>query len=214
MACQERGDLTELAGSVKPYGRHAIACSVAGPWGPHIEEAPSLVGRMARDVAAAKEASVPGSAPKLTAAATRAQAGEVDLLVYPEGVAYRGLAEGSWPRVLEEHLLGGTPVADLSPEPLDGLDILVCAHGARDPRCGACGPLVAKALRTEVAARGLDTVRVHTSSHLGGHRFAGNVIILPAGTWYGYVTPADVPAVLDAALAGTVHEPLVRTQQT
>jgi (2Fe-2S) ferredoxin len=32
---------------------------------------------------------------------------------------------------------------------------------------------------------------------VGGHRFAGNVLIYPGGDWYGYVTPEDVPRIVD-----------------
>jgi (2Fe-2S) ferredoxin len=40
-------------------------------------------------------------------------------------------------------------------------------------------------------------VAVHRVSHLGGHEYAGNVVIYPGGDWYGYVTPADVPRIID-----------------
>jgi len=33
-------------------------------------------------------------------------------------------------------------------------------------------------------------------SHIGGHKYAGNVIVYPSGTWYGRVTPCHVPHLL------------------
>ena len=40
------------------------------------------------------------------------------------------------------------------------------------------------------------------TSHVGGHRFAGNVLIYPGGDWYGYVTPEDVPRLIERHLLG------------
>ncbi len=43
-------------------------------------------------------------------------------------------------------------------------------------------------------------VRIETRLfiYLGGHRFAGNVIIYPSGTWYGRVLPCHIPLLIDA----------------
>jgi (2Fe-2S) ferredoxin len=35
---------------------------------------------------------------------------------------------------------------------------------------------------------------------VGGHEYAGNVLIYPGGNWYGYVTPADIPRIVDQHL--------------
>jgi (2Fe-2S) ferredoxin len=42
-----------------------------------------------------------------------------------------------------------------------------------------------------VEREGLTDVNVRATSHVGGHKYAGNVIIYPAGVWYGYVRPED-----------------------
>jgi (2Fe-2S) ferredoxin len=31
---------------------------------------------------------------------------------------------------------------------------------------------------------------------VGGHKYAGNVLIYPRGDWYGYVSPVDVPRLI------------------
>ena len=41
-------------------------------------------------------------------------------------------------------------------------------------------------------------VRTMLISHIGGHKYAGNVIAYPAGVWYGRVTPCHVHLILDA----------------
>jgi hypothetical protein len=47
-------------------------------------------------------------------------------------------------------------------------------------------------------------------SHVGGDRFAGNLVCLPEGLYYGRVEPADVWPVLDEYLARRIHLPLYR----
>ena len=43
------------------------------------------------------------------------------------------------------------------------------------------------------------------SSHVGGDRFAGNVVFLPDGLYFGRVGPGDAWPVLDEYLAGRIH---------
>jgi hypothetical protein len=62
---------------------------------------------------------------------------------------------------------------------------LVCTHGTHDKCCAKFGLPVYAAL----AAR--HPGRVWEASHLGGHRFAANVICFPTGACYGRVTPDD-----------------------
>ena len=35
---------------------------------------------------------------------------------------------------------------------------------------------------------GLQNVEVFACSHVGGHKFAGNVLVYPEGDWYGNIT--------------------------
>ncbi len=65
-------------------------------------------------------------------------------------------------------------------------EVLVCAHGRRDPCCGRWGTL----LHAELAVR-LPQVRVWRCSHTGGHRFAPTAITLPDGRAWAYLA-ADV----------------------
>ncbi|THG10238.1 hypothetical protein TEA_003640 [Camellia sinensis var. sinensis] len=92
-----------------------------------------------------------------------------------------------------------------TPEALRGFYIFVCAHGTRDRRCGVCGPAVITRFKEEIESYGLQSkVSVSPCSHIGEHKYAGNVIIFGAkiggevtGHWYGYVTPDDVPLLLE-----------------
>jgi hypothetical protein len=89
-------------------------------------------------------------------------------------------------------LQGGAPVA----HPL----FLACTHGKHDPCCARYGRPLYEALRDE-----LDSDWVWQSSHIGGDRFAGNLVCLPDGLYYGRVGRAVVGAVLDAQLAGRIE---------
>jgi hypothetical protein len=75
-------------------------------------------------------------------------------------------------------------------EPVEGPLLLICTHGKRDRCCATLGrPLV----DTLAALHPDETWEV---SHIGGHRFAGNLLVLPEGLAYGGL---DVAAGLSAA---------------
>jgi hypothetical protein len=75
---------------------------------------------------------------------------------------------------------------------------LVCAHGSRDQCCALRGAPVYNAL---VRQPGLD---VWQTSHIGGHRFAANVVCLPEGVCYGRMAPDDVEPMLDHHRQGRI----------
>lgn len=131
--------------------------------------------------------------------------------------------------------------------------VLICGHGGRDMRCGVMGsvlrhefserlpelgvevlsgPVEAEVSPTAGAiggdvSDGMYTSRVGLISHIGGHKFAGNVIIyLPPhlkrgdgsahplaghGVWYGRVEPRHVQGLVkETILQGNVVAELFR----
>jgi hypothetical protein len=92
------------------------------------------------------------------------------------------------------------PPADIDTAPL----YLVCVHGRHDACCALRGRPVAEAL--ERARPG----RVWETTHLGGDRFAANLLVLPTGELYGRVTPDAVPGFADRIDAGEVVPGLMR----
>ncbi|KAF9648340.1 hypothetical protein BDM02DRAFT_3155793 [Thelephora ganbajun] len=81
------------------------------------------------------------------------------------------------------------------------LYIYVCTHAARDCRCGDVGGSVAEAFRKEIDRRGLTSeVKLGETGHVGGHKYAANVLIYPKGEWLGHVKPEDVSNILDKVL--------------
>lgn len=81
---------------------------------------------------------------------------------------------------------------------------LVCTNGKHDACCAVRGRHVAAAL---AAAR---PGRVWECTHLGGDRFAANVLVLPIGHLYGRVLPFAAAEFTDAIEAGEVVGALLR----
>lgn len=107
---------------------------------------------------------------------------------------------GGWARRLELQRLDDLPGADLDRGvPLAGPLVLVCAHGRRDACCARLGPPLYEALGAHLPAASL-----WQASHLGGHRFAPNVVVLPSGVQLGRISVADAGDVTAALAAGRI----------
>jgi (2Fe-2S) ferredoxin len=182
-------DESSLADTVKPYASHFFACTGPAAWPARIEEGDGLLGRMARDVRAAGE-NLP-CPPKLTATDEPSRGSGLDLLAFPIGVRYHDVDETSWPIVLDDAVNRRRGPSAIPHTRLEGTHVFVCTHGLRDDRCGRCGPAIVSALRLACRDVELDDVSVRATSHVGGHKFAGNVLIYPDGVWYGHVRPED-----------------------
>lgn len=84
------------------------------------------------------------------------------------------------------------------PLAVDHAVAVVCTHGRRDPCCAERGrPLAAAA-----SARFPD--EVWESTHVGGDRFAGNLVVFPYGLVFGRVEPAEGAAILEAVADGRI----------
>ncbi len=83
--------------------------------------------------------------------------------------------------------------------PLDHPLLVVCTHGKRDRCCAKNGRPIYDALRRET-----ETGRVWQSTHVGGDRFAGNVVVFPQALYYGRVEPGDAAALLRAHAEGKI----------
>jgi hypothetical protein len=74
---------------------------------------------------------------------------------------------------------------------------LVCTNGRHDPCCADFGRPVVRALREA-------GVEAWESSHVGGDRFAANVVCLPTGVYFGRVEPEEAAALLHDHDAGVL----------
>lgn len=121
------------------------------------------------------------------------------------------------------------------------ITVLICGHGNRDQRCGILGPILQEEFKDKLARQNIPTVKqyrakgnpsslsdneksAHVSmiSHIGGHKFAGNVIIyIPPsaedhplagkGVWYGRVAPRHVEGIVSQTiLQGKIIKELYR----
>ncbi|CAL5370506.1 unnamed protein product [Camellia sinensis] len=197
-----------LTGTVDPYDRHVFLCyKNHDSWPPRVEDSDS------------------DPLPKLLSGALKARKNDLnvktrlticegrdgtefsdgDVLIFPEMIKYRGLKDSDVDNFVEDVLVNGKPWASGLEERLIGSHVFVCAHASRDQRCGVCGPALIEKFNEEIELRGLkDQVFVSACSHVGGHKYAGNLIIFStdqegniAGHWYGYVTPNDVADLLE-----------------
>lgn len=104
-------------------------------------------------------------------------------------------------------------------EPVAGPIVLVCAHGRRDACCARLGPPLYESLRAQLAPEHL-----WQCSHLGGHRFAPNVLVLPYGVQLGRIPVeraaevvgllADRRIPLDLYRGRTIFPPPVQAAET
>jgi hypothetical protein len=86
-----------------------------------------------------------------------------------------------------------------SSAPIDEPLFLACTHGKHDPCCARRGRPLFEALSEQ-----LDPSSAWQVSHVGGDRFAGNLVCLPHGVYYGRVERDDVPSVVDEYLDGRI----------
>jgi len=119
---------------------------------------------------------------------------------------------------------------------VDEIVVQICGHGGRDERCGILGPLLRSEFEEKLHAQGYSILddadsredpdaqaaRVGLISHIGGHKFAGNVIIyIPPsmgghalagkGIWYGRVGPEHVEGLVkETIIEGRVVKDMFR----
>lgn len=177
-----RGD--PLVATAPPV-RHWLLVEQSGPWGPQPVPDSALPAAVKAGLVA--RAAQVGARLLLIRRPGRTEAG-------PRVWGYADSMAGTlrWTRFTDPAELMALDLAAGEPDP-DPL-YLVCAHGGHDSCCAIRGRPAAAAL---AAAR---PGRVWECSHVGGDRFAGNVVVLPEGLYYGSVTADSA-----AALAGT-HE--------
>jgi hypothetical protein len=85
---------------------------------------------------------------------------------------------------LDVEAAASQPVGDFG-DAVDGPMFLVCVNGKRDACCALRGRALITALAVEEPDAAWET------THLGGHRFAANLVCLPDGIVYGRVRPDE-----------------------
>lgn len=110
--------------------------------------------------------------------------------------------------------------------------VLICGHGGRDMRCGVMAPVLEEEFRHVLLTKGFTSAGSNSDvidspehahigriSHIGGHKYAGNVIVyIPPGMslegsstphplagkgiWYGRIEPKHVQGIVDETILG------------
>jgi (2Fe-2S) ferredoxin len=115
-----------------------------------------------------------------------------------------GFEAARWGTFVEDADLLEVPLDARAGTPSYDPIYLVCTHGRHDPCCAIRGRPVAAAL---AEARPEQTWEC---SHVGGDRFAGNLVVLPHGLYYGRVTAQNALEVVEAYERGEVVLRLLR----
>lgn len=190
-----------LVGTVGYFTRTVVVCSGTQDWPAKVEKTKgTFVNSL---VVAAKNQDVEG-VPKFFACSEPSSTNEgYDLYVYPEAVKYIGIKESDIPIFTEDQLVKGKVSTRLKSVSVSGrYHVLVCTHASRDRRCGRSGPQIITALKDLMKEKnvGEDKVYVDASSHVGGHKYAGVVVVFPPGDYYGYVGGRNAGDVVAAYL--------------
>ncbi|MEM8768905.1 MAG: sucrase ferredoxin, partial [Pseudomonadota bacterium] len=130
---------------------------------------------------------------------------DVSLLVAYDGHCYRFSGAGyDFLSTLNLPALVADAELESAGERLEDPVYLVCTNGQRDLCCARFGLPVYNELKAVVGER------VWQVTHLGGHRFAPNVLTLGDGCVYGRVTPEALGEFLADTEAGRVAFPFLR----
>jgi hypothetical protein len=109
-----------------------------------------------------------------------------------------GLELGAYDDVRRVDVAGALAGEAPAGEPVERL-LVVCTHGKRDRCCALHGRPLYDTLR-----RGPARDAVWQSTHVGGDRFAGNLVVLPDGLYFGRVTPGGAPGIVAELEAGRI----------
>lgn len=219
MACADIEDLNKTCGferpttvcqlgSVDAYQKHIFMGSGHSDWEKKFptNEAEHIVAAVTQLKGMKKGLSFKPKFTATDAVGFSEEAGEdhLEFLVFPDQVVYHVSKEGAAAEVeaMVKHLDGDAEQkVKTTAMAKDKHFVFVCAHAKMDNRCGYCGPRLVTAFEEHLAASGLaDRTTVHKVTHVGGHKYAGNVIVFPAGEWYGYVKPEQVGTVVQASI--------------
>ncbi|KAK9824525.1 hypothetical protein WJX72_011092 [[Myrmecia] bisecta] len=233
-------------GTVKTYEHHVFIQTAlpSASWPPAVETQPALLQAFA---AVAKAGQRTTGGVKVTAYEEPGEdlqqalgATMCDLMLFPAAVEYRNLPISSIGEVVEHHVAlpedqaaEEEPPAPLNPklaalgQAIQGMRLFVCCHASRDTRCGNIGPPLVRRLRTLTREAELQQdVQVYSCSHVGGHKFAGNVLVFGPvspcdGDWFGGISADNAEQVFEALTTmqigtegGPTHPVLRRPMQT
>lgn len=178
-----------------------------GPYGAKAVEDSSLPAEVRQRLASAA-ASVPNGRVQLITTGRAPEPGRLAFFVAVNHEEQPNLYEFRLDRAedLLDLDLGAILREDLAFRSHDRTDplFLVCTNGKRDACCARLGLPLFRALDAQFGEA------VWQTSHVGGHRFAPNLVALPAGVFYGTLTVDSAVQAVRAMRSGEIFLPAFR----
>ncbi|KAI8137865.1 Sucrase/ferredoxin-like-domain-containing protein [Fennellomyces sp. T-0311] len=187
-----------LYNTVPGYAIHLIILTGKTDWPAHIEDDNSLAQALIEEKLNHRIVVTNASLPSRFSNQRNAH----DVILMPDNVIIANVTPRRALALLD--FVYGCPSGFATyPSPYNNL-LLVCGHARKDKRCGTIGPMLQKALEDAMRICQVDA-QVALVSHLGGHAFAGNLVIYThqgqRAIWYGRVTPCHCIDVIQQSVA-------------
>ena len=205
----ECGRCTKLVKTVKPYDKHIIICYNIESWPSAVEKAypvsafVSAIDSTKKTYKDSTSSQKPISVKITLCDQKESFHGCIDIIMYPDNCMFTLRADqfDDFAANLYSNSLSKYDKISLPWKKL----ILICKHNSRDNRCGTMGPKIIEKLQTELAHRNINEseIAVRGSSHIGGHEFAGTLILYPEMDWYGHIKEETIPKLLDNIISGS-----------
>jgi hypothetical protein len=198
---------------VKRIDRHVIV-STSGTWEKHVGKLGGTFIYALNDAIEKLQAELGVKIKLKLTACERASSvdGFTDVIMYPERMLFQvPTTDTTAIHTLARVALGVDPASESGlrsdPVPYRKL-VLVCSHMARDKRCGKAGPIIVRELRSLLEAQKVAEadVAVFPSSHIGGHEFAGTLIVYPESECFGYITKKKCELLVRRILAANSED--------
>ena len=225
MTMMKRIDTSNLYNTFKPYRYHFLVQQGSPKsWPEHVEKEESSIAKAFSDRLEAMGAKDKESRSLLTLYQDdQCDDSPLNVIVFPSAKVYQNVSLADVEQLIQI-------VTSESDDTLQDLKlkeklvekkafVLICSHGKRDKKCGVAGPLLVEEFKKVLSIQGLeDQVPVVSVSHIGGHKFAGNIILyqkderdLWIGDWYGRIRTCHVESIVQECIKdGKVFQDLWR----
>ncbi|OGM39924.1 sucrase/ferredoxin domain protein [Aspergillus bombycis] len=196
-----------MYGYIKQFHAHVLVATGKTDWVGKVEqEKGSLMEAFKSDGGKSKQGRIMVSASNLTPPESengQIDSGKTTVLLLPSFTFVDGVAYGDVRHVVDTFIDNPKQESRLSSRPCPhDYVVLLCSHQRRDARCGITAPLIKKELERHLRGHGLyrdldderpGGVGIYFVSHVGGHKFAANVLIYRKKEqqmiWLGRVKP-------------------------
>ncbi|ORX92139.1 hypothetical protein K493DRAFT_263779 [Basidiobolus meristosporus CBS 931.73] len=193
-----------MEGTVKPYFKQLLISTGKHDWAERIEEVEgSLPAELTKRIANRK-------GPRVIITNTNRKVpeglkeGDHEIIILPDNKLVRNVNIENLDCFLDTYIYSEEQHMEefeVKQLPKELSFILVCSHKRRDKRCGVTAPILVEEFLRVVKEKGIEEkVEILMVSHIGGHKFAGNVIIYPVGVWYGRVKSCHAQAIVEKTL--------------